>query len=332
MTRFTTLLVALPLILGSTAVEAAVLRVPGDADSIKDAVAIAKPGDTVEVGAGRWCGAVIDKQLNLRGSEGAVIVGAKDGVTCAPMLPGSTHLIGFYLPTKAASGTTIRHFTFDGANVATDPSSLGLAVYGRDERGGRVDDVEVSHNTVLGTFQSVTNRGGSNWEVHHNVFQGLTTRGVTGGFAVIVMAQSSAVRPQGVSVTHNRIQGHVPAVLSAARRFTGVHVASSDGTEVAHNVFDLRPAGARTAAKGAGVVVTNGTGPGSTRTLVKMNDGSQSDYVVVVASAVPPDSNQTGLVLRGNTGTTLLETEESSATNRGLAKGHEKAAEDDGIL
>lgn len=362
MTRFTALLLALPLAFGATAVEAAVLTVPGDAKDLQGAVAIAKPGDTIEVGAGRWCGALIDKPLNLVGRGDAVIVGAKDDATCnGPALNGGTYRVGFHLLSAAASGTTIRHFEFDGSRAATDSSALAYAVYAS---GGKVNGVQIEHNKVRGTLDAFSNQGGDDWVVRHNDIRGLTTRGGVGGRGIVV-AQSGASRPQRASVTHNRIETDVPNAAGSGPWYAGVYVAGADWTTVTQNRFEMdrggddhaAAGGATPAVYGVGVVVTHGVGPnqparplpgaggfplvkapltktpeqGSQNTTVTMNDGKKCDYVVVVTGPVP--AKNTFRLLQGNLGTTLLEGQASTSDGRGdMAARHRKghgAGEDD---
>jgi hypothetical protein len=317
MTRYTLSLLGLVLALGATTAEAAVRRVPAEYPTISAAVAEAVSGDTIEVGAGRWCGAVITKRLNLVG-DGAVIAGSVDGVTCAgPRVQG--FLTGFALLTPAASGTTISHFTFDGAGADTDASALGLGVYAQAPNGSKVDAVRVEHNKFVGTVQAITNRGGNDWVIAHNDIQGVTARNGTGGFGIVVAASTSTVRPQRATVRHNRIETAVPTFLKSGKWFPGVYVGSADGTEVAHNQFRLVASNPALMFRGTGVLVTNGTGPGSRSTRVVMNDGSRSDYSVVVMG--PTGSNTGGLVLRGNFGTALVEGDESEVTNRSDSNG-----------
>lgn len=323
MARFTALLLALPLAVGATAVEADVLRVPGDADTVQAAVDKAGTGDTIEVGAGRWCGAAIKTQLTLVGRDGAVISGAQDGVTCGPELATAvgTFRIGFELRT-GASGTSISHFTFDGADVLNDSSAVALAVYA--PKGTKVTDVRIEHNTVLGGIQGFTNWGGDRWVVRHNKIRGLTAKNGNGGFGIVVSAPTDSLRPQQNSITHNEVEGVVPSFLSGTNWFPGVRVADADDTEVAFNRFELKRPAAEDSAedsaavaaapnsnRGVGVLVTHQTGLGSRGTRVTSNNGKKADYVVVV------DGNGSNVVdMRANLGVTLVEGQESTATDR----------------
>ncbi len=131
--------------------QAATINVPDDYPTIQDAVDTATSGDQIRVGPGEWCGAVIDKRLDLFGEGGATIIGCDE-----PFLAPRTELrIGFVLASSNASGTTIRHFVFDGAGVSNDESSpnfdpLSFAVFS-----DRADNVIVEQNRILGTVQSI---------------------------------------------------------------------------------------------------------------------------------------------------------------------------------
>ncbi len=331
MTRFTAILVALAVTAGAPAVEAAVLRVPGDASNIKDAVAIANPGDTIEVGAGRWCGAYITKRVDLVGRDGAVIASTQDGASCDKPPMVSIFRVGLYLSSPEASGTTIRHFTFDGIGAqGTDGSAIHLGVYTGKDLPAKVDDVRVEHNTFLGTIQAISNWGGDNWVIRHNRIEGLTANEANGGVGILVSARNGGgqtFRPKGTSVSHNHVEGEVPATrLAAGAWFAGVRVASADETEVTHNVVRLEaPEGQTVPNTGVGVLVTNGVGDGSRSSTVMLNVGQKSEYVVVVTG--PKGSNQPSFV-RQNVGRTLLEGEESS-TAGGPGRGR-KDRRDDG--
>lgn len=323
MKRFVILASALALVLEAPVAAAAVLRVPGDYATIQEAVDRARAGDTVEVATGRWCGARITKRLTLVGRGDAVIVGAKDGVPCGPDLLG-THRVGFFLASPDASGTVIRHFTFDGSAVATDSAALALAVFGRGENGTKVDDVVIEHTKVRGTLQPFTNRGGDNWVIRHNDIRGYTAnQNGVGGFGIVVIAQPTAsgvLRPVGNSVVHNRLETEVPRSFNSGPYFPGVFVGGAERTEVSHNRFELTPP--EEAAEpssppppaGTGVLVTEAAGLGSRHTAVTHNDGRESDYVLVVTGT--GGANTVGLEHSRNLGTTLVEGEEVATGGR----------------
>ena len=123
------------------------------------------PGDTINVGPGEWCGATITTKVDLFGQGKPTIIGCAS----SPKLAGVLR-IGFFLPAAAASGTTIRHFVFDGegaSNANLDP--LSFAVFAR-----HANDVVIEQNTVLGTIQAITNTAGSGWTVNHNKIEGFS--------------------------------------------------------------------------------------------------------------------------------------------------------------
>ncbi len=318
MTRFTALLLALPLTLVASAVEAAVIRVPSEGvDTVQAAVTTANPGDTIEVGAGRWCGAVISQKLTLVGRD-AVIVGVRNGASCPPNV-GGVFTAGFLLDDAAASGTTIEGFTFDGSDISTDGGALALAVYGRDVNGGKVNDVRVQRNRVLGTIQAVTNRGGDNWVVSHNHFVGVTSLSGMGGFGV-AMAANGPVPSRGGVVSHNRFEGAVPADLPEWAWYAAVFLGGSHGVSVEMNKAAFAAGSA--AASGTGVLVTTDEAGPAVGAEILRNDGSASDYVVVVEDGE-------GLVLRQNVGVSLVEGVETSfgkGNGKRQAKAERKAA------
>jgi len=310
MRRVTTPLFALLVGLLATPAQAGVLRVPEDAADIQTAVATASAGDTIMVGAGRWCGALIANKsdLTLVGRGKAVIAAnPTPDTTCGPTVDG--HRVGF-LMVDGASRITIRHFTFDGSRL-DDPGSLGVGVFGDSGPSGKVSDVTVEHNTFLGTFWAVNNQGGDRWTVRHNKVKGLGTRNGVGGAAFVVSQhRQNRIRPAGNVVEHNKVRADVPAMLSDGRRwFAAVSVGGALDTTVEHNEAKLDPSG--DPVKGVGVLVTDGPttvskgpgGPGpkgmpgkptpggpvmtpgdpAERTAVRHNDAKRdTDYVVVV--------------------------------------------------
>jgi hypothetical protein len=102
-----------------------VLRVPRQYATIQDAVDAASDGDQIVVGRGRFCGATITKRLQLRGKDGATIIGCEEPVT-------GPYRIGFLLPDARGSGTKIRGFRFDGRGVSNaNLSPLGAGILAR---------------------------------------------------------------------------------------------------------------------------------------------------------------------------------------------------------
>src|SRR5436309_866002 len=73
---------------------AATYRVPEQFATIQDAVNGASPGDTIRVGPGTWCGAVVNKRLNVVGD-------GKPNITNQGCF-GPNAVIGFLLPSSGA--------------------------------------------------------------------------------------------------------------------------------------------------------------------------------------------------------------------------------------
>lgn len=327
MTRYVVALLGLALAIPAATAHAGVVRVPADRATIQEAVETASPGDTIEVGAGRWCGASINKPVNLVGREDAVIVGRTDAAVCGGATTGGTLKIGFSL-SSSASGTTVRHFTFDGRTAGDDPNALAIAVYGVG-----ASNVSLEHNKVLGTLVAFNNTGGSGWSIRHNHLRGLTTRGGVGGSGIVVSQQAgSTSRPADTVIAHNHVEGTVPSFVIMAPglpdpkgRFAAVRLAGVNGADLSHNHYRL--AASDGALKGVGVFVTEGpmssngggsrgNGGGSTPGLpsagVELTHemGKQADYLAVIL----PGSSAT---IRQSHGTYLENGEEKTASPKG---------------
>lgn len=157
--------------------------IPGDFSTIQDAIDSVNvgDGDTILVGSGNWFGAEVDKSVEIRGEDGAVI---DDG----PVISGWQ--FGFRL---YSDGVTISHFTFQGVE---------LAVYGKV-----VDDITVEHNKIYDTVQGISNWDGNNWIIRHNVIEWVyATTG--GGIGIAFGSRNSPV--SGNIVTHNKIVSYFP--------------------------------------------------------------------------------------------------------------------------
>ena len=160
--------------------------VPGDFATIQDAIDSddVVDGDTILVGPGDWFGAIVDKDVEIRGEGGAVIVdGPVSGVW----------EFGFRL-SSGSDGATISHFTFQG---------LMLAIYGWGP-----DDVTVEHNKVYDTCQGITNWDGDNWVIKNNVIKGIAVMNNGGGIAICVGSQGDDV--SGNYIAQNKIVAYIP--------------------------------------------------------------------------------------------------------------------------
>jgi hypothetical protein len=216
----------------ATSADAAVIRVPADQPSVQAAINAAQDGDTIRVGAGRWCGATIDREVHLVGGFGTTIQG------CAEMLQPSGLRVGFLLVDARASGTSIRGFHFDGAGISTSNTDpIGLAILGRDAHG-----VRVTGNRIEGTVQGITNTGGDGWLIAGNVIHDLTIFGCVvqpgrcgGGVGIVVQQRDvGADRAFGNTILFNDISGTTPDGVSIVY-LVGVFVLGQDHPFVAFN-------------------------------------------------------------------------------------------------
>ena len=145
------------LALVSTPAVAANLFVPGDHNTIQDAVDAASPGDRIHVAAGSFAGATIDKQVRISG------VGDQTVITNGPMsgsfvngfrlISGAdkTEISNLLISMSSGPATMNRGGIFGGAftatSVATNVSihnitfvNLNTAVFVRNTSGWRITD------------------------------------------------------------------------------------------------------------------------------------------------------------------------------------------------
>jgi len=161
----------------------------GGYSTIQAAINAASDGDKILVGSGDWFGAIVDKDIEIRGCEGAVI---NDG-------PDHTTLMrdGFRL-VAGSSGATISHFTFQGVE---------LAIYGWGTPTVTVDDVTIEHNKIYDTIQGITNWDGDNWIIKHNVIEEIYA---TNGGGIGICFGSRYTDVSGNVISHNKIVAHIP--------------------------------------------------------------------------------------------------------------------------
>lgn len=166
------------------ATQAATWNVPGDFDTILEAIddADVLDGDTIIVGAGSHAGALVTKSVEIKGEDGAVI-------DSGPFHPAGLSQ-GFRLM-AGSDGTIISHLIF----------RVDLAVM----NGAAVDGVTVENCTFLNTIQAVSNWSGSGWLISHNVIADLRTRN-GGGIGILVADRSGGIVENNV-VSHNKVSG-----------------------------------------------------------------------------------------------------------------------------
>jgi len=265
------------------------IRVPRDYATIQDAVDNANPGDEIEVGRGRWCGAIIDKPLELEGDDAVIIA-------CPSNFGPDELKIGFRL-LNTASGTTIEGFVFDGRGYSdADTTPLGLGI--SSQLG--TNDVEVEENRFLGGGGGITING-SGWSVSENVFNGFTIINPShplvpcfGGFAIV--SEGRPDRFTNNAFTYNTIKTTVPeGDLSSCSwispvdspqvyvPFVGIAVAGQDGVKISGNKTSIASNSDGNA--GAGIIASDVLDFVSLTTInikIKSNDGRKSKYALII--------------------------------------------------
>jgi len=177
---------ALVLALGSTA-RAKIWNVPGDFETIQEAIDSAVTGDVILVGPGNHAGATVTEVgVEIKGEGGAVI---DSGPTYAGFLTG------FYFRDGYGNGATISHLSFE---------TVDFSIYSRD-----TDDVTVEHCTFTSPIQAITNWNGNGWNISHNVINGLRTMN-GGGIGIFVGTREfEGATASNNLIAHNKVTGQV---------------------------------------------------------------------------------------------------------------------------
>lgn len=180
---------------------AATWEVPGDFPTIQAAIdsALVLEGDRIMVAPGVHDGALVTKNVQIKGEGGAIINGGP---------PHGSGLSQGFRFGEDGDGATISHLTFE----------VDLAIM----NGAAVDDVTISQCTFNNAVQGVSNWRGSGWEISHNVFNDLRTRN-GGGIAILVADYLGGTVANNV-VSHNKISGtlHVWADDGGGYSGTGI--------------------------------------------------------------------------------------------------------------
>jgi hypothetical protein len=163
---------------------ATVWEVPGDFDTIQEAIDDANvlDEDTIRVGPGSQHGAYVDKSVEIKGRRGAII-------DTGPMHPAGLSM-GFRL-LEGSDGAIISKLTF----------TVDLAIM----NGEAVDDVTVTRCKFYNAIQAVSNWRGSGWEISRNRIYDLRTR-CGGGIGILVADFSGGVVEDNL-VSRNKIRG-----------------------------------------------------------------------------------------------------------------------------
>ncbi|MHC4111321.1 MAG: right-handed parallel beta-helix repeat-containing protein [Planctomycetota bacterium] len=202
MKRLLTICVTLLVLIGT--VNAATWNVPGDFATIQDAIDSISvlPGATILVGPGNHAGALVTKEVEIKGEGGAVI---NDGPAHGhPNIDNQ----GFRL-LAGSDGATISHLGFDGVDLAI-------------MNGAAVSDVTVDHCTFTNTIQAISNWGGSGWQISHNVITDLRT--ICGGGIGILVADYTGGTVKDNVISHNKITGTLHVSVGDCGGYSGTGI------------------------------------------------------------------------------------------------------------
>jgi hypothetical protein len=278
------------------------IRVPQDFANIQAAIDGAKPGDTILVSSGRWCGAIITKPVNLLGDHDTAI-------TSCPSNFGPANQKRGFLVRTAATGTTIRNFTFDGqgfSDANRTPLALGIG------SNLAANNVIVENNRFVGGLFGV-NVNGRGWSVNDNVFEGFTLLSppnCTGGAAI--MSENAGPLRFTNTFKGNRITSSVPDGSFASCSWineldiaiAGIVISGQDGTVISDNVVSV--ASNLTNDAGAGIIASDVNASNTFLTSINLvitgNDADKSKYGVIVTHG-----NTQGAVIHNNEGVNLVD-------------------------
>jgi hypothetical protein len=159
--------------------------VPGNFPTIQAAIDSpdVSAGDRIIVaGPGDFAGAYVTKNVEIKGTGGAVIS------------TGPAHTSGLimgFLLLAGSDGATISHLTFK-----VDQAIMN---------GAAVDGVTITQCTFLNSIQAVSNWRGNSWEISQNEIINLRTR--CGGGIGILIGDYTGGEVSGNVVSHNKIYG-----------------------------------------------------------------------------------------------------------------------------
>jgi len=177
--------------------------VPGNFATIQEAIDSddVQYGDTILVGSGEWYGATVEKDVEIRGEDRAVIVDGPAYPHYARDEDGPAR-IGFFIEPEG-SGCTIEHFTFRGGPIGDTGNYLHFAVFGRYD----VSDVTIKSNKIFNCIQCISIVwGGSNWIITHNVIE--IADYYTSSVGIFLTGSDGNI------ISHNKITAEAPIVGS----------------------------------------------------------------------------------------------------------------------
>ncbi len=167
-------------------------HVPNDFPTIQEAIDSTKvqDGDTIVVEPGAYAGAEVTKAVTIFGRGGAVI-------NSGPLpWPGvRPFMAGFLFPggDDDGSGATITHFQFE---------DVEFPVFSRG-----ASNVTITHCTMTGSIQGISNWHGDGWRISYNTFNGLATA-CGGGIGIFIGCCYGGTASNNM-VTHNSITGQI---------------------------------------------------------------------------------------------------------------------------
>lgn len=181
-----------------------VWHVPSDFATIQEAIDSLDvlAGDKIIVGPGNHAGAIVNKAVEIKGEDGAVI--------SSSAIPLGPSVVGFLFEDDySGSGATISYLQFD--------ETVGFPIMSRG-----ANNVTIEHCTLLNPIQGISNWGGSEWQISHNEIIDLLANG-GGGIGIFIGDRWETIG--GVNnnlVSHNKITGILYVVGSGGYSGSGI--------------------------------------------------------------------------------------------------------------
>ena len=210
-------------------------EVPGNFETIQEAVNNANPGDQIKVGEGIYAGAVIDREVHIKGKGKKTIITELADLPFGPNGPKAA----FFLPGPEASNTTISHMSFAPFDPESSPDDgVSFPVFCRD-----VDGVEVSHIISTQCVQGVTFTASTNCVAKHCKLSNVTTYFAGGdGIGITVGGEGG-----GHKIDQNKISltelfsplGFSPVGIGVIGAPVGLYSCSQHDVLIRHNKIDV---------------------------------------------------------------------------------------------
>lgn len=210
-------------------------KVPEDFETIREAVENASPGDEILVGKGIYQGAVIDREVHIKGKGKNTIITELSSLPFGVNGPKAA----FFLPGPEASHTTISNMSFAPFEAESYPGSgVSFPVFCRN-----VDGVQISHITSTRSVQGVTLTASTNSVVKHSTFSNVTTYFAGGGGIGITLGGEGG----GHKIEHNKIsltelfypEGFSPVGIGVVGAPVGPYTGSQHDVLIRHNKINV---------------------------------------------------------------------------------------------